>query len=311
MSGLRTIAFITLITFSMLFLGCATTVRNRSNSDVETIKGRGKTVVLPQSLTVLAPIGLMTTSAKILLYPDWEKRAISRVTGAEDLKDAAGISISFLSSEGGVFVVPLYLTYFLVAGTGGKIAGGISEKKWQPTIQGLQQELQETDPAFLLNSAFETMRFPDGLIPTINLNQADDPFAQAEQQGLNSIIQTEILNIGLIECEKRGSFCIVVTLRIRLWRTWEGSDCSFRFPNGRIWKTPSKNLLYDKENEECSECRKMEEYGGVEGRKFLKDELSTAIQLSIQKLFNDVVSRKIYYYFPSNNSYSASNKKGF
>lgn len=68
---------------------------------METIKGGGETVVLPQSLKVLAPIGLMTTSTKILLYPDWEKRAISRVTGAEDLKDAAGISIAALQSEGG------------------------------------------------------------------------------------------------------------------------------------------------------------------------------------------------------------------
>jgi len=151
------------------------------------------------------------------------------------------------------------------------------------------------------------MRSQYGVSRPVNLTQADDPFAQAKQQGLKSIIQTEILNIALRECEERGSFCVAVTLRIRLWKTFSqvplGLNCLFRFPNDLL-ETASKTLLYDEENEECSECRKMEGYGGVEGQKFFKDELSTAIQLSIQKLFNDVVSRKNFYYFKSNNSHS-------
>jgi hypothetical protein len=314
MSGLRTIAFITLITFSMLLLGCATGVSNLRKSDEETIARGEKSIVLPQSITELAPIGLMTTSTKILLSPHWKKRAMSRITRVEDENDVRKLISGLLSSPGRTpYTYGLILSYLLVGSAGGAIAGEISEHKWQPTIHGLQQELQGTDPAFLLNSARETMRFPDGLFPAINLNHAEDPFAQAKQQGLKSIIQTEILYIELRECEERGSFCVAVTLRIRLWETFSQVplklNCLFRFPNGWIWETSSKTLLYDKENEECSECRKMEEYGGVAGRKFLKDELSTAIQLSIQKLFNDVVSRKIYYYFPSNNSHSASNKK--
>jgi len=73
MSGLRTIAFITLITFSMLLLGCATGVSNLRKSDEETIARGEKSIVLPQSITELAPIGLMTTSTKILLSPHWKK----------------------------------------------------------------------------------------------------------------------------------------------------------------------------------------------------------------------------------------------
>jgi len=306
MSQFKKRFFAILVGFLILLNGCVPGVSNLRKKDNEAIAGGGKSVVLPQSITELAPIGLMTTSTKILLYPDWKKRAISRVTGVEDVNDAAGLLIALLCSEGGGVCVPLVLTYLLVGSTGGAIAGEISEHKWQPTIQGLQQELQGTDPAFLLNSALETMRFPDGLFRDINLNQADYPFAQAKQQGLKSIIQTEILNIELRECEERGSFCVAVTLRIRLWETLSQVplelNCLFRFPNDLL-ETASKTLLYDEENEECSECRKMEGYGGVEGRKFLKDELSTAIQLSIQKLFNDVVSRKIFYYFKSNNSH--------
>jgi hypothetical protein len=44
--------------------------------------------------------------------------------------------------------------------------------------------------------------------------------------------------------------------------------------------------------EKCHEGRKMEDYGGAEGRKLLKDEIANAIQLSIQSFFNDVVKEK-------------------
>jgi hypothetical protein len=131
----------------------------------------------------------------------------------------------------------------------------------------------------------------------INLNQADDPFAQAKQQGLKSIFQTEILKIELSECVNRGSFCVAVTLRTRLWETASKTllyDLVSQYSNAALRR--KKTLFYETEVTEVkgegTECRKMEAYGGAEGRKLLTEEISKAIQASMQRFFNEVVKEK-------------------
>ncbi|WAC08514.1 MAG: hypothetical protein OS130_04785 [Thermodesulfobacteriota bacterium] len=252
----------------------------------------------------LVPMGYTTTSTQELNSPNWKRRniisAMGMGIGLEKLsfkRDGSSQFVNdhpYLSAFLNLSAPPvaiLYSVYYLpVAFTGGVIAGEVSEHKWQPAIQGLQQELQENDPAAMLSSAFKTSLSQYDATAPINLKEADDPFVRAKQLGLKSIFEANFLNIELSECKERGCFCIVVNMR------------------SRVWETASKNLLYDSVSQYsnkairekpvffvtevgggCSECRKMEDYCGPEGRKFLKDELSKAIQLSVQKIFNDVL----------------------
>ncbi|WAC08512.1 MAG: hypothetical protein OS130_04775 [Thermodesulfobacteriota bacterium] len=241
----------------------------------------------------LVPMGFMTTSTKNLMSPHWKKRAISRATGIESGEDVAnGLSTLSAGREAGAGILLLYLTYLPVGITGGTIAGEIAEHKWQPTIQGLQQELKENDPAAMLGSGFESMLSKYCISKPIDLNTENDPFAQANQQGLKSIVQTEILNIELSECKERGSFCVAVTLRIRLWETAPKAlvyDVVSYYANPKNRKEP---LFYEAKVGEGSTSRTMEEYQGVNGRKLFKAEISKAIQASMQRFFNEVVKEK-------------------
>lgn len=238
-------------------------------------------------------MGFMTTSTKDLMSPHWKKRAISRATGIEKGEDVAnGLAALSYGREAGAGILLLYLTYLPLGISGGTIAGEIAEHKWQPTIQELQQELQENDPASMLGSAVENILSKYGLPRPIDLNKDNDPFAQANQQGLKSIFQTEILKVELSECKERGSFCVEVTLRTRLWNTASQMlvyDRVFRCANERVRIKPA---FYESRIGECSTCRKMENYRGDEGKQLFKAELSKAIQASIKNFFNDVVKEK-------------------
>jgi hypothetical protein len=111
----------------------------------------------------------MTTSTKNLMSPHWKKRAISRATGIEKGEDVAnGLAALSYGREAGAGILLLYLTYLPLGISGGTIAGEIAEHKWQPTIQGLRQELQENDLAAMLGSAFETMLSQYGTSRPIN-----------------------------------------------------------------------------------------------------------------------------------------------
>jgi hypothetical protein len=250
------------------------------------------TPMTTRTIDELTPMGFMTTNTKSLISPDWKARAFEsanrsaiRVFTGDWWGDGSGSPYGFV----------LYLIYGLpLTITGGAIAGEIVEHKWQPTIQGLQQELQENNLAGMLGSTFENTLSKYGASRPINLNQADNPFAQAKQLGLKSIFQTEILKIELSECVKRGSFCVAITLRTRLWETTSQTlvyDSVLRYSDDLLESPESKTFFYVALDGEC-ECRKMEDYGGAEGRKLFKKELSKAIQFSMQRFFDDVVKEK-------------------
>ena len=245
-----------------------------------------------RTLDELAPMGFMTTSTKSLISPDCKEMAIKsanrKVWEVFTWGDEPG-----RHGEGALCYYIYGLPFVALASTGGAIAGEVAEHKWQPIIQGLQQELQENDPATLLGSAFETMLSRYGASRPINLNQVDDPFARAKQQGLKSIFQMEIVKIELSECGLIGTFGVAVTIRTRLWETASNNllhDSVSRYSNAAINKKP---LFYETElGVECPECRKREDYGGAEGGKLLNEVISKAIQASMQRFFDDVVKEK-------------------
>jgi hypothetical protein len=242
-----------------------------------------------RTIDELVPMGFMTNSTKSTIPPEYKGRYIKSAN--------RWVWKAFTSDDSGwglldyVFLSPALIP---LASGAGAIAGEVAEHKWQPTIQGLQQGLQENDPAILLGSAFETMLSRYGVSRPINLNQADDPFAQAKQQGLKSIFQTEIVKIELSECGLIGTFGVAVTIRTRLWETASQNllyDLVSLYYNAAISKKP---LFYEIEvgGMECPECRKKEDYSGAEGGKLLNEVISKAIQASMQRFFDDVVKEK-------------------
>jgi hypothetical protein len=232
MSGLKTIFFILLIAFSMIFLGCATIIRKLSKTDEEEIAKWEKFIVSPQSIKELAPIGFITTSTKTLKSPNWVTKDIGRVN-----RHVGRVCGLFSYFGPGLYVY----CGLPVAISAGVIVGEVTEHKWKPTIQSLQQELKENDPAIVLTSAFETMFSRYNAPRPINLNQVDDPFGQAKQQGLKSVFQTEIVKIELSECDLSGTFGVAVTIRTRLWETASNNllyDTVSRYSNGAFSKKP-------------------------------------------------------------------------
>ena len=92
--------------------------------------------------------------------------------------------------------------------------------------------------------------------------------------GSKSFLQAEIQRIQLKHCQERGSFCLQVSLR------------------GRLWKAPEKSLFMDKVLDYTSSLspHKMEDYCGEQGKQIIRKELAKAIDNLAELLFLEISS---------------------
>ena len=244
-------------------------------------------VAVTQRPTIF-PMGYVTgAGTKDLVSPEWVKRSIGRAAAPQTAVLAAGLMGVPVLNYAGAFIAAAYVAYLPVGLVVGAIAGKSAEKKWQPCLQELAQEIKENNPTPALQRKLneELKKFP--AFKTVALPPEGDPFQVASRQGLKSLLQVEVHRIQIRECSERGSFCVEVGIRARLWKI---PDRSLYLDKALVYTGTS---LYERMPSEIqvpgsSPCRKMEAYCGPQGRQIFREEIAAAIPNLVERLFIEV-----------------------
>jgi len=230
------------------------------------------------------PMGYVTSAGtKDLVSPEWVKRSLGRAAPPEAAELAAGL----LQVPGGGLFAAAYVAYLPVGLIVGAIAGKSAEKKWQPCIQELAQEIKENDPTAALQRKLNEELKKFHASKTVALPPEGDPFQVASRQGLKSLLQVEVQRIQIRECQERGSFCVEVGIRARLWNI---PDKSLYLDKALVYTgtRPYERLPSEIQVPVPSPCRKMEGYCGPQGRQIFREEIAAAIPNLVERLLSEV-----------------------
>ena len=231
------------------------------------------------------PMGYVTSAGtKDLVSPEWVKRSIGRAAAPEAGKLAAGLMGCL---RAGSCLQTAYVAYLPVGLIVGAIAGKSAEKKWQPCIQELAQEIKENDPTAALQRKLDEELKKFHASKTVALPPEGDPFQVSGQRGLKSLLQVEVQRIQIRECQERGSFCVEVAIRARLWKI---PDKSLYLDKALVYTgtRPYERLPSEIQVPVPSPCRKMEGYCGPQGRQIFREEIAAAIPNLVERLLIEV-----------------------
>ena len=234
------------------------------------------------------PMGYVTgAGTKDLVSPEWVKRGIGRAAAPQTAELAAGLMGVPVLNYAGALIAAAYVAYLPVGLIAGAIAGKSAEKKWQPCLQELAQEIKENDPTAALQRKLgeELKKFHDS--KTIALPPEGEAFKGSGPRELKSLLQVEVQRIQIRECSERGSFCVEVAIRARLWTI---PGYSLYLDQVLVYTGSS---LYERIPSEIqvpgsSPCRKMEAYCGPQGKQIFREEIAAAIPNLVERLLIEV-----------------------
>ncbi len=234
----------------------------------------------------LFPLGYVTgAGTKDLGSPEWVKRGIKR--GAALDSGAAELAAGLMQVPGGGLFAAAYVAYLPVGLIVGAITGKSAEKKWQPCLQELAQEIKESDPTAALQSKLDERLKKFHAAKTVALPAEGEAFKGSGPRDLKSLLQVEVQRIQIRECSKRGSFCVEVAIRARLWTI---PDKSLYLDKALVYTAthPYERLPSEIQVPAPSPCRKMEAYCGPQGRQLFREEIAAAISNLVERLLIEV-----------------------
>ena len=276
----------------LLILSCSVLGNGCSNwskaMEERRSRARGQTATVPRPQAIF-PLAYATTSTRDLAPPNWVKESVKRTTGIGSWMDEDTLAGLMGATQIGAAVAFAYVAYLPVGAAVGTIAGKNAARKWRPYLQELSREIGEVDPATTLQRKLEEGWNKFHGSQTVALSPGSDPCQTPVQLNVKSFLQAEIQRIQIQPCLERGSFCLRVSLRARLW------------------KVPEKSLLMDKvlvstfaasSQLKPSEvmvlgtapCRRMEDYCGTPGKKIFREDLAIAIENLAKRLYGEIGS---------------------
>ena len=246
-----------------------------------------KTVAVSQRPTIF-PMGCVTgEGTRDLVSPEWVKRSLGRAAAPGTAELAAGLLVVPALNYAGAAIGTAYVAYLPVGLLVGAIAGKSAEKKWQPCLQDLAQEIKAIDLRTALQRKLgeELKKFPNS--KTVALPPEGEAFKGSGPRELKSLLQVEVHRIQIRECLERGSFCVEVAIRARLVKI---PEYSLYMDKVLVYTGTS---LYDRVPFEiqvtgASTCRKMEAYCGPQGKQIFREEIAAAIPNLVERLLIEV-----------------------
>jgi hypothetical protein len=286
MARSRIIPLIALIlSGSVLLNGCAT--NSRPPNDLKEMSKFDETVAASQRPAIF-PMGYVTSAGtKDLVSPKLVKRSIGRYAAPKVAETAAGLMGVPVVNYLAVAAATAWVAYLPVGLIAGAIAGKSAEKKWQPCLQELAQEIKEIDPAAALQRKLDEELKKLHASRTVALPPEGDPFQLSSQRGLKSLLQVEVQRIQIRDCQERGSFCVEVAIRVRLWKI---PDKSLYLDKTLVYTgtSPYERIPSESQVPASSPCRKMEAYCGPQGRQVFREEIAAAISNLVEQLLIEV-----------------------
>ncbi len=165
------------------------------------------------------------------------------------------------------------------------------KSKFEPCQKELVQELLDLGSTGKLRLQLREELGKYG-IREFELKPGEDPHAMARQKGFKSLLQTDIQQVALRECRPRGTFCVEVVVRARLFdfnankylydTVFLYSDLPWQLERSPFRWAALPFHAHGLHVSESPACRNIEAYCREDGRKALREELSRAINLSLK-----------------------------
>ena len=225
------------------------------------------------------PIGVMTRDTKIFTAPDLMWRAIDQGLAP------TSIMCDIQSTIGMFFTLPPGLVF-------GTIKGFADKDRYQSFMQELELKASKLDTAEIFRQTLRNRLPKYGISQLVELEGDDNIYENIPKNGFKSILLAKILRIELIEDKDWGKkFYVEVAIRVKLKEVATNTciyDRVLLYTNPHRILSYYKNRTYELPLYETSECRELEIYCEQEGFKILKEEITNAIQFSVERFCQDL-----------------------
>jgi hypothetical protein len=245
----------------------------------------------PGTISKVAPVGLLMPGSKTDLgSPEWMKRALAR-----GLVPSAVMSV--------LFPGPGAMVAFFWAPIGAGLAylgGKWSESSWEPCRQVLQESISKFDPMAALATKLKAALDRVGVQTLAIGTEAGD---------VKSIFTAQILRIGLRHCSAgqgiassawSSTLCLDVLTRAQLF---EATTKTYRYDNVLVYSIAESAKLelqpyqvlvrvpepaVTESSDTQSPGRELEDYCGAGGGELLQDDLSKALDATVNRIAQDL-----------------------
>ncbi len=264
--------YVVLLSLVILIAGCASP---------PTVRHPNVNLATPFTIDKQVPMGVMTRDTKIFATPGLMARAIGQ--GLVPAAEGASAEEPFITF---LFIPPGFVF--------GTIKGVVDKGIYQSCLQELEREARKLDTAEILSQTLSNTLPKYGISQLVELDGVDNVNLDENiaKNGLKSVLQAKILEIGLIEYKWWGKkFYVEVAIRVQLNDVVTNTCLSDRV---LLYTNPHRSIdYYEKRTNavllyETSECRKLKIYCEQEGHKIIKDEITKAIQFSVKKFCQDL-----------------------
>ena len=260
-------------------------LRGESGQAFMSILERKGDRVPPASSRNWFPMGLATSGTKEMGAPDWVIRGVQRTTGLSGAVPADQLVTGIAQSQ---WIGLAYLLYLPVGVSLGAICGKKAEKKWQPCLQRLAREIQQSDPTKLLRQELQGELSKFSPMPPLGFESPGVPSQEVTRRNLRSILEVEVTRILMRESRERGTFSLEIALKASLSELPGKSavyeaELVYTNPDPVIYtgKTPQNKAAATLK---ISPCRNLATYCGPEGGKILQEDLLHGIHYLVERL---------------------------
>lgn len=244
----------------------------------------------PGAISKVAPVGLLVPGSKTDLgSPDWMKRALARGL----------VPSAFM----GLFLGPgaMVAAFWAPIGAGlGYLGGKWSESSWEPCRQVLQESISKFDPMAALTTKLKAALDRVGVQTLAIGTEAGD---------VKSIFTAQILRIGLRHCSAgqgiassawSSTLCLDVLTRAQLF---EAATKTYRYDNVLVYSIAESAKLelqpyqvlvrvpepaVTESSDTQSPGRELEDYCGAGGSELLQEDLSKALDATVNRVAQDL-----------------------
>ncbi len=263
-------------------------------------------------------IALSAASHENLGTPNWKERArIWHIGGVnEAAKNIPGSRPGPGLGFGAIFVITIAVATAAVAA----LEASSNEKKWGPCMRELAGDLKKLNLAGLIRSRLrKKLTAQDGL-KLVDPTNGISPDGSVKKGNFKALLKADIQRVQIRECEERGTFCLEVVIRARLFDSGAKEpvyDTTFHYSNltgppilGELHHTGSNNDLKFSSRRFLyrmvapgffsnyvmkiyppslivspqSPCRWLKAWCGEGGRKLFRDELSKALDILVDHI---------------------------
>lgn len=226
----------------------------------------------------ISPMAVAEAGSAGLERVPWLSRGINLATGG-----GAAFGAALQAREAGMALYLMYLPFGLLGGT---ISGAANEERWEPCMKGLEQTIIDFDLPGSLDGAV-LRSFSGKKTSEFTVYSSNGATAEHRESEPKTILLFDMHKLRLAECSERGTFCVDLSVRARLW---DAASARVLYDTVLYYGADAIRLgrPFYETSVSSSACRPMNAYCDKGGQKLFMEELARAVNAIAGALASDV-----------------------